>query len=45
MVLVRDTTRMKSPVEYQAVGRIRESDFAEGDVIEEGQVVVTLIPG
>lgn len=43
-LFVLESMKMEIPVEAEAAGTIHEYRVAEGDVVEEGQVVATFIP-
>lgn len=43
-LFVLESMKMEIPVETEVAGTIHEYHVAEGDVVEEGQVVATFIP-
>lgn len=43
-LFVLESMKMEIPVEADVAGTIHEYHVAEGDVVEEGQVVATFIP-
>jgi acetyl-CoA carboxylase biotin carboxyl carrier protein len=43
-LFVLESMKMEIPVEAEVAGTIHEYHVAEGDVVEEGQVVATFIP-